>query len=48
MKTLTEDEMAKMIMEMEEYLSRPGTFTTTITRHPPIKMSDHITDVQKK
>ena len=48
MKTLTETEMAKMIEEMEEYLSRPGTFTTTITRHPPIKMSNHLMDVQKK
>ena len=42
-KTLDSDEMAKILKEMEEFLNRPNTFTTTITLHEPIKLSQHFT-----
>jgi len=47
-KTLNSDEMAEILKEMEEFLSTPSTFTTTITRHEPITLSKHFADIKNK
>jgi len=47
-KILNSDEMAKTLKEMEEFLSAPDTFTTTITRHEPITLSKHFADIKNK
>lgn len=47
-KILSSDEMAEILKEMEEFLSAPDTFTTTITRHEPIILSKHFMDVKNK
>ncbi|CAL7964420.1 hypothetical protein GAMM_90020 [Gammaproteobacteria bacterium] len=47
-KILNSGEIAEILKEMEEFLSAPDTFTTTITRHEPITLSKHFADIKNK
>jgi hypothetical protein len=47
-KIINSDEIAEILKEMEEFLSAPDMFTTTITRHEPITLSKHFADIKNK